>query len=221
MTLSAFLRDYLYIPLGGNRFGATRRYANLLTTMLLGGLWHGANWTFVLWGGLHGLYLVMNHGWYALRSRLRLPRVPGGAMLAGALTFVAVVVAWVPFRADSFATVMRMLKGMAGVNGVSLPAGLGSSLSSLAAYGVRFSGVTTITGLPALELMIWIALGLGIVWGLPNTQQWLAASNSTNEVHSLRTARYPLHGRAILTGVSLVISILGIARTSQFLYFQF
>src|SRR6516225_3390946 len=63
ITLSRFLRDYLYIPLGGNRFGVGRRYINLMLTMLLGGLWHGAGWTFLIWGGLHGLYLVVNHQW--------------------------------------------------------------------------------------------------------------------------------------------------------------
>ena len=63
MSLSRFLRDYLYIPLGGNRRGKLRRYINLMITMLLGGLWHGANWTFLIWGGLHGLYLIINHVW--------------------------------------------------------------------------------------------------------------------------------------------------------------
>src|SRR3546814_9514092 len=63
MTLSRFLRDYLYIPLGGGRRGSVRRYGNLMITMLLGGLWHGAGWTFVVWGGLHGLMLVVNHLW--------------------------------------------------------------------------------------------------------------------------------------------------------------
>ena len=70
MTLSRFLRDYLYIPLGGNRLGPRRRYLYLFLTMLLGGLWHGAAWTFVAWGALHGLYLVVNHGWRAVRARL-------------------------------------------------------------------------------------------------------------------------------------------------------
>jgi D-alanyl-lipoteichoic acid acyltransferase DltB (MBOAT superfamily) len=64
ITLSRFLRDHLYIPLGGNRHGQARRYANLLTTMILGGLWHGAGWTFIFWGALHGTYLVVNHGWH-------------------------------------------------------------------------------------------------------------------------------------------------------------
>ncbi|WP_413770298.1 MBOAT family O-acyltransferase, partial [Vibrio vulnificus] len=86
-------RDYLYIPLGGNKHGPVRRYANLMTTMLLGGLWHGAGWNFLLWGGLHGACLCVQHAWSA---RFRLPRP-----LAVALTFAAVVVAWVFFRATT------------------------------------------------------------------------------------------------------------------------
>src|SRR3979409_2385556 len=81
MTLSAFLRDYLYIPLGGNRHGRVLRYVNLMITMLLGGLWHGAAWTFVAWGALHGAYLFLNHGWNRFGPRLGSPAasVAGGA----------------------------------------------------------------------------------------------------------------------------------------------
>jgi MBOAT, membrane-bound O-acyltransferase family len=106
ITLSRFLRDYLYVSLGGNRKGTARRYLNLFVTMLLGGLWHGAGWTFVLWGGLHGAYLIVNHGWMALRQRLG--RNPDrttmvGRVLARSITFVAVAVGWVFFRATSVA----------------------------------------------------------------------------------------------------------------------
>src|SRR6186997_3277447 len=93
ITLSAWLRDYLYIPLGGNRKGTGRTYVNLMITMLLGGLWHGANWTFVVWGGLHGFYLVVNHAWRALRERLGhdLRRSTAwGRAIACAVTFAAV-----------------------------------------------------------------------------------------------------------------------------------
>ena len=75
MTLSRFLRDYLYIPLGGNRKGEPRRYLNLMITMLLGGLWHGANWTFMAWGGLHGIYLIINHA-FSGRGRSPEPEKP-------------------------------------------------------------------------------------------------------------------------------------------------
>src|SRR5438105_10914566 len=98
LSLSRFLREYLYVPLGGNRAGSARRYANLMTVMLLGGLWHGSNWTFVLWGGLHGLFLVVNHAWTAIWKEP--PRLLGGYG-ARLLTFAAVTAAWVAFRAPS------------------------------------------------------------------------------------------------------------------------
>src|ERR1700680_3089923 len=113
MTLSQFLRDYLYIPLGGNRRGPALRYVNLMITMALGGLWHGAAWTFVIWGVLHGLYLCINHAWINYGPAIG-PRVAPLANLAAfALTFVAVVVAWVFFRADSLSSALYVLSKMA------------------------------------------------------------------------------------------------------------
>jgi len=111
ITLSTFLRDYLYIPLGGNRHGETRRQINLMATMILGGLWHGAGWTFIAWGCLHGIYLVINHVWRAIcRNMPALHRIP----CAGAITFLAVVVAWVLFRSESFRAALTILNSMAG-----------------------------------------------------------------------------------------------------------
>src|SRR5258706_2117202 len=105
MTLSRFLRDYLYFPLGGNRHGPARRQLNLMLTMLLGGLWHGAAWTFVVWGGLHGLYLQVNHAWRVAVGRNPflervLKKFPTTTrLLSWGLTFIAVVVAWGVFPA--------------------------------------------------------------------------------------------------------------------------
>ena len=107
ITLSHFLRDYLYITLGGNRRGRLMANNNLMITMLLGGLWHGAGWQFILWGGLHGLLLVINHYWRHL-SGWRLPRV-----VALPLTLLVVMLAWIPFRADSLTTSLHMFKGLA------------------------------------------------------------------------------------------------------------
>jgi len=115
ISLSTFLRDYLYIALGGNRHGAVRRYTNLLLTMVLGGLWHGAGWTFVLWGTLHGLYLMVNHGFRALLGAGRHGVWQASAVwrvLSWALTMLCVVVAWVFFRAESLPGAMRMLQAM-------------------------------------------------------------------------------------------------------------
>ncbi len=110
ITLSRFLRDYVYIPLGGNRVGHGRQAVNVVATMLLGGLWHGAAWTFVAWGGLHGLALAANSAWD--RAGLRMPRLAG--WLA---TMLFVIAGWVLFRSPDFATALRMLAGMAGANG--------------------------------------------------------------------------------------------------------
>ena len=111
MTLSRFLRDYLYIPMGGNRGGGWRQARNVVLTMLLGGLWHGAAWTFVAWGGLHGVGLAVNGAW-ARAGR----RMPG--LLGWALTTTFVLAGWVLFRAPDFATAERLLAGMAGLHGV-------------------------------------------------------------------------------------------------------
>jgi D-alanyl-lipoteichoic acid acyltransferase DltB (MBOAT superfamily) len=126
MTLSRFLRDYVYFPLGGNRLGRTRRYVNLFVTMLLGGLWHGAAWTFVFWGLLHGVYLSLNHAWRTLAESLGFRPTEGGALSWAfrLLTFAAVVAAWVFFRAESFGSAFDMLLGMAGAHGVSPADGL-------------------------------------------------------------------------------------------------
>lgn len=170
ITLSRFLRDYLYIPLGGNRKGEARRYANLLITMLLGGLWHGASWTFVAWGGLHGLYLIVNHAWRAGRLALGLqPRASvAGQWLARLVTFLCVVVAWVFFRAPDFPTAGAMLAAMAGANGVVLPTFLAGLLGPVEALGLRFEEVG-LFGSPAAVLPL--AACFALVWGAPNTQQ--------------------------------------------------
>lgn len=205
MTLSRFLRDYLYISLGGNRGGTARRYLNLMLTMLLGGLWHGANWTFVVWGGLHGAYLIMNHAWIALRKQMipshktyKLERIFGQM-----LTFIAVVVAWVFFRAPDTATALRMLHSMAGMN----------ELGSLTSYN---------------EAWLWIGLFSAIVWFAPNTQQMLgyaapAGSYAAPEMHSqtVRLRWQPTLPWAILTGAVFALSIMSLSHLSEFIYFQF
>lgn len=108
MTLSAFLKDYLYIPLGGNRGGVAGHLRNIMITMLLGGLWHGAGWTFVLWGGLHGLYICINHLWR--KTKIVLPK-----WFAWLLTFNAVNIAWIFFRAESVDKALMIIRAMVDV----------------------------------------------------------------------------------------------------------
>lgn len=119
ISLSSWLRDYLYIPLGGNRKGPRITYMNLLFTMLIGGLWHGAAWTFVVWGGLHGLYLMVERG---LRSSFTVPvwlKTGAGQFAMGLFTFFLVNITWVFFRAPEFSTAWRLLLSMFGI----IPAG--------------------------------------------------------------------------------------------------
>jgi alginate O-acetyltransferase complex protein AlgI len=119
ITLSSWLRDYLYIPLGGNRHGPLRMQISLMTTMLLGGLWHGANWTFVVWGGLHGTYLIAERKLRTVFSGYQ----PGPAALVGlaALTYLLVDITWVFFRAKDFSTAWQVLRGMSGFNASAKP----------------------------------------------------------------------------------------------------
>ena len=105
ITLSHFLRDYLYIPLGGNRVGRIRQTINIIITMLLGGLWHGANWTFVIWGGFHGFFIAFTHLWR--RSGLQLP-----SFVARALTFFGIMFGWVFFRASNVQEALSMFSQM-------------------------------------------------------------------------------------------------------------
>src|SRR3954465_1201041 len=156
MTLSKFLRDYLYVPLGGNRQGRVRRYLNLFLTMLIGGLWHGAAWTFVIWGTLHGVFLIVNHGWRALRTALgwTSAETAAGRWAARGLTFLCVTVSWVFFRAESVGDAMEMLRAMAGLNGWTA-----APLNLADIFEYRHE--------------ILIAVLLAVAFIAPNTQEWI------------------------------------------------
>jgi alginate O-acetyltransferase complex protein AlgI len=230
ITLSRFLRDYLYIPLGGNRYGKLRRYGNLMLTMLLGGLWHGAGWTFVLWGGLHGLYLVINHAWQGIRRRLG--QHPNASLtkplhsLATLLTFLAVVIAWVIFRAETVSSAIAIVKAMLGFNGFVLPASWlvkwGSFGQFLASHGMAFTATKPLVKGTA---MIWIALGLLIVWFTPNTQQIMALFKPALVVPEPETNQHwlwqPSWAWLGVTVLVAVFAILSISKLSEFIYFQF
>ncbi len=240
MTLSRFLRDYLYIPLGGSRLGTKRRYVNLMLTMLLGGLWHGAGWTFVIWGALHGFYLLVNHAWRGLKTLLGW--TDGGRLAslgAGALTFLAVVVGWVFFRADSFSTAVTMLQGMAGINGVSLPVSLEGGLGQVlpSADWLKFTGSFPLTLLNNFNAASSIALGLLIVWLMPNVHQMFRRYRPVCEDGDSATATAtaatsmgwvakaliwkPTTTRAISLALLFFLCFISLTKVSEFLYFQF
>jgi alginate O-acetyltransferase complex protein AlgI len=202
ISLSRFLRDHIYIPLGGNRRGAARLQVNLMATMLLGGLWHGAAWNFVLWGGLHGFFLIAHQMFRRLGGRL--PALP-----AQALTLLAVIVAWVPFRADGLPATLAMLRGMAGLDGILLPRMIVDAAPTMAALAdpvpvLRFLGDARTLSFP--EVTICLCLGWAIALWSPH-------------VHELsgRARRWALTGSFALTAQALFFA----PDVSPFLYFQF
>lgn len=214
MTLSRFLRDYLYFPLGGNRKGEVRRYTNLMITMLLGGLWHGAGWTFALWGLLHGGYLVINHAWHHLRRLMGHDLDKStlwGRILARGVTFLAIVIGWVYFRADSFESANLILSTMFGFQHVSI------------------LGTTLFPGRMLHQVLVWFIGLSAIVWLMPNVLQWTGyvegketwKNNWTPHklgalVQFRRTALWALFG-----SILMIVSILKLTHISEFLYFQF
>lgn len=207
ISLSTFLRDYLYVPLGGNRKGEPRRYLNLAATMLLGGLWHGAALTFVAWGAIHGGLLVLNHLW----RQFGWPTAAPGALrrLAGvAATFIAVVFAWVVFRADSLTTAMHIWGAMAGENGAMLPEKVAQMLpfgrASVAVGGNMVAlGAGSVMGVIEQLTLVAVAAMLAF-FGTPT----LAMSDRTRLL-------------VIAASAGFVVNSLFFAIPKQFLYFQF
>ncbi|WP_107667512.1 MBOAT family protein [Cyanothece sp. BG0011] len=206
ITLSNFLRDYLYIPLGGSRRGEIRRYANLIMTMLLGGLWHGAGWTFVIWGGLHGLYLSINHGWRKLN--ISLP-----SWLGWMITFLAVIVGWVMFRAQSLSDAMEMIQAMIGMKGIVLPGTVRGKIGFLTMFGFQLESWDKFTYLPSfynskfLSFVVLFILTVGAL-KLPNSQEI---------AHKIQF-KLPW---AFVLGILATYCLLSLNRVSEFLYFQF
>ena len=228
MTLSRFLRDYVYISLGGNRKGPARRHINLMITMLLGGLWHGANWTFVAWGGLHGVYLVINHAWHHVRKYWGhdLQRHTWwGQALARVLTLLFVVIAWVFFRADNFSSALTILNAMSGGNGIelSMPVIKESDL-----FGLNWLLSLLYWQLTTQQLVILVfGATLLFVWAAPNTQQVMSQ-------HQPALVTYPgeiftqsnilWNQSKIWSAVIATLALwafLGLSKVSEFLYFQF
>ena len=196
MTLSQFLRDYLYIPLGGNRHGSVLRYVNLMITMALGGLWHGAAWTFIAWGALHGAYLCVNHAWanYGPSVAPRFRRLTD--LVAFILTFLAVVVGWVFFRADSMASALYVLSKMADPTQVAF-------------------------GRTEAAHIVLITTYAAVAWFAPNTQEIMGYDHQRRIVGEGFAAWQKRPVFIYATAAVLAFGILGIQQHSEFIYFRF
>ncbi|QDU33922.1 Peptidoglycan O-acetyltransferase [Poriferisphaera corsica] len=204
ITLSVFLRDYLYIPLGGNRKGKVRRYGNLIMTMLLGGMWHGASWVFVLWGGMHGFYLMVNHAWRAVFGKRDMGLT--GLITCRGITFVAVVIAWVLFRAADLGEAGRFLTAMSGMNGLDGGEHIYKPLQ-----------------------VILIVVLLGVVFVLPNVQVMMRKYRPQfgkrlgwDGIRGLGTWRWrPEMFWMVVQGALFVVCLVQISRGGEFIYYRF
>jgi D-alanyl-lipoteichoic acid acyltransferase DltB (MBOAT superfamily) len=204
ISLSRFLRNYLYIPLGGSRKGPIRRHLNLLVTMALGGLWHGAGWTFLAWGLLHGSFLVINHLWRGMvGQRGGWPR----AAFGWTLTFFGVVAGWVLFRAESFPAALEVLKAMGGMSHpLALPEIPGTAAD-------------------------WLGVGVGaaIAFFLPNSLEIAGYPHKVPDALSAaeeapitpRTWRIAAPATAAILGVIAAVVIAKLPDPGVFLYFNF
>lgn len=239
MTLSQFLRDYVYIALGGNRKGQLSRYSNLLITMLLGGLWHGAGWNFVIWGGLHGAYLVFNHSWQFILGKMQLTYIQSKFLyhyLAWFLTMIAVIIGWVFFRAISLDGALNILQGMIGFNGISLPNAIFVKLTPLHSVFETLNITPSLGGGAVfVATWLWVLFLMIVALVLPNIQDLFARHNvtlsklsfdSTNAIWPLKSLvtkiKFEANRRYAFVGAAaLVFGLLTLNQVSEFLYFQF
>jgi alginate O-acetyltransferase complex protein AlgI len=200
MTLSRFMRDYVYIPLGGNKKGGFRTYNNLMATFVIGGLWHGAGWTFIFWGFLHGLALMVQRFWSKLGFKL-------WTWVAWLVTFNFVNIAWVFFRAKEWDDAVKVLNSMFSLDNIVLPTALEGRLSFLTDLGVNFGGfVENIGG--DFYTPVWLFIGFFLV---------LLFKNSIQKINNFQIN----YKTALLSGISFTLAILSLNKVSEFLYFNF
>ena len=210
ITLSQFLRDYLYVPLGGNRKGTARRYVNLMLTMLLGGFWHGAAWTFMFWGGLHGVYLCVNHIWRRANQQFNIV-MPN--FIGWAISFTSVVVAWVFFRAPNFGRAWQIIIGMSGGNGVFVPQyyiPVEKLRVLLQVIGVQVEFVPSTWHFAGFGQGVILPCLFFCVLVLKNSWEWV----------DFRFQR-PIIWTSLAMGACFVVAVGFLTRISEFLYFQF
>lgn len=228
MTLSRFLRDYLYFSLGGNRHGSARRYRNLFLTMLLGGLWHGAAWTFVIWGGMHGLYLSINHAWRALCGKLGLESFRTSPLLKPLyilLTSIAWSMAFVVFRAaDVKSALAIVMPGFRPFTEQAAPLLQPTISNTLPGHLAAATGIGADSYLPVYSLLAICAF---ICWFMPNTQQYMRRFDPVigaaypEGTGLTRLQWQPGWPAACAMALMLSISLLSLSAVTEFIYFQF
>ncbi len=200
ITLSRFLRDYLYVPLGGSRVKDFKIYNNLMITFLVGGIWHGAGWTFIFWGFLHGIALIIHR--IFTYSGIRISR-----FLAWFITFNFINISWVFFRAREWEDAIKVIKGMLGLSGVMLPNKFRELLQFNDVSGIKFGDIYT-NFYGDSDMLVWIILGFFLVLFFNNSNQMLSQFKMSNKM-------------LIFIAFTLSIGLMNISKTSEFLYFNF
>jgi D-alanyl-lipoteichoic acid acyltransferase DltB (MBOAT superfamily) len=200
ITLSRFLRDYIYIPLGGNRIGSFRTYSNLMITFIIGGLWHGAGWTFLFWGLLHGLALSIHKLWQMLGFKM-------WTWFAWFITFNFVNIAWIFFRAKEWDDAIKVLSSMFSLDNIVLPSFLVDKLEFLNSYGVNFGSF--VDNLQADSLIIvWLLMGFVLTLFFKNSME-----KKDSFILNYKTV--------ILASLCFLSAVLSLNTVSEFLYFNF
>ena len=200
ITLSRFLRDYVYIPLGGNKKGDCRTYTNLMATFLLGGLWHGAGWTFVFWGFLHGLAVMVQRLWSKFGVKL-------WTWLAWLITFNFVNIAWIFFRAKEWEDAVKVLGSMFSLDNIFIKKKFSDKLSYLSEYNIKFGEVMKMTH-DGSDIINWLIFSFILI---------LVCKNSIE-----RIAKFKINSKTVsLAGISFVLGILSLNKVSEFIYFNF
>ena len=223
MTLSRFLRDYLYIPLGGNRHGPWRRYTNLMIVMSVGGLWHGAGWTFLCWGVLHGFFLLVNHAWRGAAMRWRFAAL--SPWTGRVITFIAVAFAWVLFRADSFSAARMIYAAMSGSNGIAVSADVMRAIgipNGIDLGAIRIVPLLTTELNPPL-VVLWCLAGLAFVWLLPNSMELTGFAPAPAGLFARRLEFRNAARFAVAAAICLFacVSAINSGAPSAFIYYRF
>lgn len=219
ISLSVFLRDYLYITLGGNRHGALRQTSAILCTMLLGGLWHGASWNFIAWGALHGLGLVLNHAWRR-SSLVRASTWPVGFMLTQFFVFLC----WIPFRAESLADAGAILAAMVPAGDVQWPQLLEAAAVTRLPIPLSYLGLFDAAAMSAEYWGVILAAAAVFIWRPAGTlrfawNRWGAGISANQGWSPWRSLGY-LTLQAVVF-LALAARIVQASVVQPFIYFQF
>ena len=199
ITLSRFLRDYIYIPLGGNRYGSFKMYSNLLTTFLVGGLWHGAGWTFIFWGLMHAIAVIIQRIWNNTGFALN-------KLIAWFITFNFINISWVFFRAEQWEDAIKILKGMFGFSGITLPI-LFQKITFLNFEKIEYSNAYANFNDDS-EITFWIFIAFLITLFFKNSNQLVNSYRPNNKI-------------IFFIVMLFIVSLMHLDKNVDFIYFNF